>query len=243
MMSFAASFKRLKQNVRPWLSGDIPAFVIVLESDDERRSHVHRNVLPKLPNCNIIRATNSSKAEIGEFLRKERIVVDKNYTRVTPPKLACTISHIRAWKAIVARNLRHAIVLEDDVAIRDGFGLFIRKLQRQLPVNFDLVHLYIHHDRSEWLTYITNTEKAYVSYIPTWGRSAYLLSRSGAKKLLLDFRMITRHGDRQITEMAQRGKLLIYCAAESYVDNLGQITPQYNGERFRSNIWPRTKET
>jgi GR25 family glycosyltransferase involved in LPS biosynthesis len=165
-------------------------------------------------------------------------VVDKNYSRVTLAKLACTISHMRAWKVIVSQDLRYAIVLEDDVAIRDGFGLFIRKLQRQLPINFDLVHLYVHHDRSEWLMQATNTEKTYVSYIPTWGRSAYMLSRSGAKKLLLDFRTITGHGDRQITEIAQRGKLSVYCAAESYVDNLGQITPQYNGERFRSNIWP-----
>jgi GR25 family glycosyltransferase involved in LPS biosynthesis len=184
----------------------------------------------------LARATNASKVEIDEFLGKEKVFVDENYTRVTPAKLACTISHIRAWKAIVAQDLGHAIVLEDDVAVRDGFSLFIRKLQRQLPANFDLVHLYVHHDRSEWLTHVTNTEKTFVSYIPTWGRSAYLISRSGAKKLLLDFRTITRHGDRQITEMAQRGKLLVYSATESYIDNLGQITPQYNGERFRSNI-------
>src|SRR5947209_5306263 len=98
MMNVVASFKRLKRIVRLRLLGDIPAFVIVLERDDERRSHVHRNVLPKTKNCDIISATNASKAEIDEFLGKEGIVVDKNYSRVTPAKLACTISHVRAWK-------------------------------------------------------------------------------------------------------------------------------------------------
>jgi GR25 family glycosyltransferase involved in LPS biosynthesis len=241
MMSAAASFKRLKRNLRWRFFRDIPAFVIVLEKDDERRLHIRRNVLPKLPNCDIVSATNASKADIEDFLGKEGIVVHENYSRVTLAKLACTISHIRAWKAIVAADLMYAIVLEDDVAIRDGFRPFIRKLQKQLPINFDLAHLYVHHDRSEWLLHTADTERAYVSYIPTWGRSAYLLSRTGAKKLLSDFRTITKHGDRQISDMARRGKLLVYCAAESYVDNLGQITPQYNGERFRSNIWPAEK--
>jgi glycosyl transferase, family 25 len=247
MTIIAALFKRLNRNVRLRFFGDIPAFVILLECDQERRSHVHRNVLPKLPICDVVNATNAVKVEVDKFLHHEKIFVDNNYTHVTSAKLACTISHMRAWKAIVAQNLRHAIVLEDDVAIRDGFSLFIRKLKRQLPVNFDLVHLYVH-DRSEWLRQVANSghltsddnfsRSPYVSYIPKCGRSAYLLSRSGAEKLLLGFQTITRAGDCQISEMAQRGKLSVYCARESYVDNLGQLTWQYNGERFRSNIWP-----
>jgi len=145
--------------------------------------------------------------------------------------------------------LKYAIVLEDDVAIREGFSLFINKLLPQLPAYFDLVHLYVHAHRSEWLKRAANTEKTYVSYIPVCGRSAYLLSRSGAEKLLVDFQSIKKNadvgygadpcGDIQICEMAQRGQLLVNSAKESRVDNLGQLLRQYNGERFRSNIYPR----
>jgi GR25 family glycosyltransferase involved in LPS biosynthesis len=192
-------------------------------------------VLPKLAICNIIKATNAEKNEIDKFLRCEKI--DIVYNPVTLGKVACTISHIRTWKAILAQDLKHAIVLEDDVAIQKGFSSFIHKLIRELPIDFDLVHLYVHEDRSEWFRCAAKTEKAYVSYIPVWGRSAYLLSRRGAIKLLSGFHALTKSGDKQISEMAKRRELSVYCAKETYVDNLGQLRSQYNGERFRSNIW------
>src|SRR5262249_53306425 len=187
--------------------------------DHERRSHVYREVLPKLPICEVVKATDT-KAEADHFLREEGIIID-NYTPHLPAVLFCTISHLRVWKAIVDQNLRHAIVLEDDVTIRDGFGPFIRKLKKHLPASFDMVHLYVSEERSEWLKAVSNEKKAYVSYVPRWGRSAYLLSRAGAEKLLLNFKTITQDGDCRISEMAQKGELSVYCAIESYVDNLG----------------------
>ena len=219
------------------LYSDVHTFVILLKSDQERYSHVQRHVFPKVANCNVVNATDADKSEIDEFLSCEKI--DIRYDPVTLGSVACTISHIRTWKAIVAQDLKHAIVLEDDVAIGEGFSFFIQNLLGELPLNFDLVHLYVSEDRSEWLKCAANTEKAYVSYIPVWGRSAYLLSRSGAMKLLSGFRAISNNGDKQIAEMAKRGELSVYCARDSYVDNLGQLGAQYNGERFRSNIWKR----
>jgi glycosyl transferase family 25 len=216
--------------------GDIPTFVILLERDKGRRFHVQRNVVPRLPNCHIINATDAAKGEVDEFLHAEKIVV-ANYPSATAAKLACSISHIRIWKVIVTQNLAHAIVLEDDVAILDGFSSFIRRLIRQLPIDYDLVHLYVHHNRSDWLRQVEHAKDIYVNYIPKWGRSAYLLSRSGAKKLLLEFKTITNHGDFQIREMAQKQKLLVYCATESYVDNLGQLVSEYKGEKFKSNVY------
>jgi GR25 family glycosyltransferase involved in LPS biosynthesis len=234
------SFKNLFRRVKSKMIGEVPAFVILLERDEERRSHVHQNVVPRLPICRIISATDAEKGEVDKFFHAEKIVVGSNYTDSTPGKLACSISHIRTWKEIVVQNLAHAIVLEDDIAILDGFSSYIRSLVRQLPTDYDLVHLYVSEDRSEWLSQVENEKGAYVNYIPVWGRSAYLLSRSGAKKLLLDFQTITNHGDFQIREMAQKGKLLVYCVAESYIDNLGQSSSQYSGEQFKSNVYPVT---
>ena len=238
------------RNARRLFSRDIPAFVILLESDAERRSNVQINVLPNLPVCQIVTATSARKAEVDEFLQAEKILADgfraqgkfKDITG-TPAdlrytKLACTISHFRVWKTIVAEGLKQAIVLEDDVAILPGFQPFMRKLQTQLPGDFDLVHLYVHHDRGKWLRRAVSADKSYVDYIPTWGRSAYLLSNPGAKKLLSGFQVVTKHGDLQISEMAKAGLLRVYCASEMHVDNLGQLNATYKGEKFRSNIWP-----
>lgn len=230
-------------------SREIPAFVILLESDAERRSHVQTNVLPKLPVCRIVTATGAGKAEVDEFLQAEKILahgyctkakseeITRALTDAMYAKLACTISHFRVWKTVVAEGLSHAIVLEDDVAILPGFGPFVRKLCAQLPSNFDLAHLYVHHNRSEWSRRASSAGKSYVDYIPEWGRSAYLLSGRGAKKLLSAFQVVTKAGDMQISEMARGGLLSVYSAREMYVDNLGQSTSTYKGERFRSNIW------
>src|SRR5262245_50047054 len=152
---------------------DVPVFVILLESNQDRYCHVHGDVVPKLPICNIVKATNAEANEIREFLRDNKI--DIRYNPLTLGKLACAISHIRTWKEIVVRDFEHAIVLEDDIAIREGFALCIRKLMKELPIDFDMVHLYVSEHRSEWLRYAADTEKAYVCYIPIWGCSAYIL--------------------------------------------------------------------
>ena len=238
------------RNARGLFSRDIPAFVILLESDAERCAHVQLHVLPKLPNCQVVAATSAVKDEVDEFLQAEKISTDsyranarfKNITGAVPDamyaKFACTISHFRVWKTIVAEGLNHAIVLEDDVAILPGFGPFVRKLRTQLPGDFDLVHLYVHQNRGEWSRHARSAGKLYVDYIPEWGRSAYLLSGGGARKLLSGFREVTKSGDLQIAEMAKAGRLSVFCARDEYVDNLGQTTATYKGERFRSNIWP-----
>jgi len=231
MMQRTKLFERLNTTFRLFL-GNVPTFVILLESDLERRHHVYVDVVPKLAVCNIIPATKKTRAD--EFLQKEKIAVARP---MSAAKIACSVSHVRVWNQIVARGLKHAIVLEDDVAILDGFSAFVRELRSQLPGDFDLVHLYVHEDRSEWLRHVGNSQKLYVNYIPVWGRSAYLLSRRGAEKLLAEFRTLTDFGDFQIASMAKAGKLSVYCASRSYLDNLGQLRSEYKGERFRSNVY------
>jgi GR25 family glycosyltransferase involved in LPS biosynthesis len=167
-------------------------------------------------------------------LEKEKISVSASL-RLT--KLACSASHFRVWKEVVAHQLPCAIVLEDDVAIRHGFGSFVQRLKTQLPADFDLVHLYVSSSQQEWMERAAKTDELYVRYIPKWGRSAYLISCSGAQKLILGFQTIIESGDVQISQMARRGDLSVYCASKAYVDNLGQLTVRYKGERFPSTIW------
>jgi GR25 family glycosyltransferase involved in LPS biosynthesis len=152
-------------------------------------------------------------------------------------KLACSASHIAVWKEIVSRGLTRALVLEDDIALRPGFTLFVQRLKRQLPRDFDLVHLYVSYDRKEWQRKAGETKQLFVSYAPRWGRSAYIVSLQGAEKLLADFRTISDHGDVQMARMAQQGRLLTFCASKASVDNLGQTRKTYRGERFPSTVW------
>jgi GR25 family glycosyltransferase involved in LPS biosynthesis len=210
----------------------LPIFVILLQSSSERLSHVYGHIIRELPLCNVVSAVE--KNEVVAFLEKEKVGVPTN---LSPARLACSASHLKVWKEIIARELPCAIVLEDDVAIRPRFNPFTQKLRRQLPSEFDFIHLYVSENRREWRRRAASTNKLYVSYTPRWGRSAYLVSRSGAIKLIAGFRTIRENGDRQISTMAQQGHLSVFCASKHCVDNLGQLRRTYRGERFRSTIW------
>jgi len=231
------------KNIKPYISDGIPAFVILLERDKDRSSHVYKDIVPRLDSCQVIAATDADGDDIEVFMQQclKPISID-DYAKYSRPKFACTISHIRVWQRIVESNLEHAIVLEDDVVIDDGFEAFVRELKDQLPSTYDLAHLYIHPDfQSDWSRGADLADRAFVEFVPRWGRSAYLLSQTGAKKLLDLFEHVAHHGDMQIAQMAQRGDLSVYCASKMHVQNLGQMNLKYNGERFRSTVHPKTE--
>jgi len=220
---------------RRWLRCNIeyiPAFVILLQSDEERCIHVYSHLIRDMPFCNVVWAIE--KNEVGSFLEKEQIVVPET---LPLGKLACSASHIKVWNEIIIRQLPYAIVFEDDVSIRPGFISFIHELIKQIPSDFDLVHLYVSDPDGKWAKRACAANRTYLSYIPSWGRSAYLVSYSGAEKLVSGFKTITDFGDRQITTMARQGHLKVYCAGKAYVDNWGQLVAEFEGERLRSTVW------
>ncbi len=218
-------------------SCSVPAFVIVLKSDDSRCAHVNENIVPKLSDCVLVDATDASKDGIEGIIKQRKMRVVSGISR---PKLACTISHLRVWEEIVASNLKHAVILEDDVVIEDGFATYMGKLTNHLPPDYDLVHLYIHPEfENGWSNLAASTDLPFVEFIPGWGRSAYMVSRSGAQKLLEQFKHVTNFGDIQIAEMAQKGELSVYCASETHVQNIGQLFAPYAGEKLRSTIHGR----
>ncbi len=243
------TFKHLWNVVRGRLGvgapRDVAAFVILLKRDNVRCSHVYEELLPSLYKfmpiqykCEVMDATDAKTDDLDSFMAPGRMIKSiDSYDKVSPAKLACTISHMRVWKTIVASNLKHAIVLEDDVVAEDGFGVFLNDLTKCLPPTFDLVHLYIHPEfQSDWSNLAASAPQAFVDFVPRYGRSAYLLSQSGAQKLLRQFRHLSNHGDVQIAEMANRGDLSVYCASEMHVQNIGQIYQTFNDEKLRSTI-------
>jgi len=224
--------ERLVEFARSLFSSELPAFVILLQSSPARRTHVWGHTKRLLPHCEIVSAVEREDAR-GR-LEAEGIQVSDG---VPAGKLACSASHIAVWREIVRRGVACALVLEDDVALRPGFSLFVQRLKRQLPRDFDLVHLYVSYDRKEWRRKAVGTKQLFLRYAPRWGRSAYMVSLQGAEKLLADFRTISDHGDVQMARMAQQGRLLTFCASKASVDNLGQTRMTYRGEQFPSTVW------
>lgn len=229
---------RMRRLARRLLFRDVPTFVILLERDRERSVHVHEDLAPQLPRCEIVPATDFKSSDMDGELARAEIYVDRaKYRNMTPSKTACSVSHIRVWRKIVERKLPAAIVLEDDVAVGPEFRSFVGRLRRELPADFDLVHLFVAVNRDVWSERAAAVDTPYVDFVPKWGRSAYMVSAKGARKLLDGFATIRDHGDIQITGMARSGEISVLSATEEHVTNLGQADANYRGERFPSNIW------
>ena len=232
MVSLLSFTEKLIERALLPFSEKIPIFVILLESDHERRAHVYGHTKRRLPRCSVVSAIQQDG--VKAFFESEKVAVSAD---LTLSKLACSASHMKVWKKISTSETPYAIVLEDDVAVLPDFELFAQRLVRKIPQNADLVHLYVSHNRAHWGRQVAKTKRAFVSYKPRWGRSAYLLSRRGAEKLLSGFRTIADHGDIQMANMAERGELSVFCASKECVSNLGQLFRGYRGEKFRSTVW------
>jgi GR25 family glycosyltransferase involved in LPS biosynthesis len=63
------------------------------------------------------------------------------FRALTLPEIACTISHLLAYEAIVEGGFEAALVLEDDAVIAPGFAAFLADDLTALPAGWDFLFL------------------------------------------------------------------------------------------------------
>lgn len=117
-----------------------------------------------------------------------------------PNEIGCHASHMLIWKIIVERNLDYALVLEDDATLPSDLEETLDEIVRAMPRTWDLVRL-------------CNRSKASIrplaplpggghlvrySRVPL-GSAAYLVSKDGARKLLLP-RVVRSPLDKEISQ-------------------------------------------
>jgi GR25 family glycosyltransferase involved in LPS biosynthesis len=146
------------------------------DQDKERRAHIQETLAQNEDNLRLIRVAALEPpialpgAAFGATL--------------SVGEIGCYASHMKAWDALLASRSPLALVLEDDARIPSNLADLVREMIAVLPMQWDLVHLY---DRDEYLARplgAVGTEHELVRYsrVPG-GCVAYLISRSGARKL------------------------------------------------------------
>jgi GR25 family glycosyltransferase involved in LPS biosynthesis/glycosyltransferase involved in cell wall biosynthesis len=237
--SFAKDFKQsFLSRMQNRVPEHVPVYIIHLKRNFDRHVHLCETLLPKLPAAEVMAAYDGVKGEPLSDCRTEGIAVSVDeYASYTPVKLACSLSHVKACKRLVATGARLGVILEDDVDIADDFYDRLKEILERTPWRFDIVHLLVHPEYApDYRRQAAGQERHVIRYAPRWGRSAYVVSRAGAKKIIKGFRNVTNHGDIQMADMSAQKQLNVYCATETIVANLGQAYSDYRGERFRSNI-------
>jgi glycosyl transferase family 25 len=237
-------------------------FVVTLDRALERQAHV-REALRGL-DFRFHPGVDQASLDLEALARDGLLAPWRGVRRVTgkqrplaPGEVGCALSHRRIYEAMVDAGLRRAIVLEDDVAPREGaIGLLPAALE-QLPAEWDLVYLgYTRYER------VTPRERAkrlaYIALSPLrivpWrtgealrlhprphsenlrragfhnGTYAYAVSLEGARKLLAAQTPLAHAADHLFVNLVLSGELRAFVTEPKLFDEVSASiagTPSY----------------
>ena len=96
-------------------------------------------------------------------------------------RFGCYLTHVRVWKELLYRSFPHILVLEDDVVLAENFLTTLVQLRGKLPSSWDLLYL-----NSGYTQVAGQVRPGILQVKGALGTYAYLISPSGAKKLVED---------------------------------------------------------
>ena len=114
---------------------------------------------------------------------------------LTPGECGCFLSHRAVWKEMVKKNIKQAIILEDDVALFDNFKDSLSEIVPHIPQDADVFFLDIGMNKpfakttyfvsaGFWLSGFLNTPSPYFAKLKkshrVWGVSKIKLLSGGA---------------------------------------------------------------
>lgn len=108
---------------------------------------------------------------------------------LSPQQFACTTSHVRAWKAMIASGAERALILEDDVILSPGLPAFLAELP---GFGFDILRI-----ETTSRPHLTGPlldlkvdDIGFRRFRSTgWGAAAYIISRDCCERLIADERL------------------------------------------------------
>lgn len=166
------------------------AFVINLRSDVERRKNITSQLKAQKINYEIIDAIlgKSLSPETNPEIDWE--FAEKNAYWVSKGLLACTLSHLKAYRAILDQNLNYGLILEDDTTINSDVAIFLSMIEDKLYENEILMLYYAAWDKCSLSTKDSiNLFKKYRIVNPVNPRqlvsaNAYIITNKACKEIL-----------------------------------------------------------
>lgn len=161
--------------------------------------------------------------------------------RISPPELACLHSHRRLWQEIVARGLRAALIVEDDVLLSPRLPHLLLMLD-QAPLDLDVVRIETQEEdvRLGRPTFEANGIGLRTIHSVVWGCGGYVVTREGAQRLLgplARFDLPVDHIIFNYHEGTSR-QLRIRQAFPAGIANGYAIAHQYHSDEFPSTLEP-----
>jgi GR25 family glycosyltransferase involved in LPS biosynthesis len=172
-----------------------------------------------------------------EVIRERNICID-----MTKQEIAVALSHLKSWQKIVNDKISFALILEDDIFFEQYFAYELNRIWKELSSNnieIDLLYLSFREvdhgaEIKSFSKYLSKPIKG------IWWLSGYILSYSGAKKLLQELPI---SGPIDLWLNHKFNKINVYCSKKSIIfqrsdfksDNSYSILPILSQIGIQSN--------
>lgn len=140
-----------------------------------------------------------------------------------PGNIACTLSHVSAWKSIVEKNLPYLLIFEDDALPHPTFRQIAPAWWDATPRDLDIVLLGNQMDPEHP---ILQTPEHLVVAVPAYCLHAYIVTQKGARKLLhlVEQQAEMQMNDKQVMEWMATGLLQYGCWNGAWIHEKGYPT-------------------
>lgn len=205
----------------------IQNFVISVKTATKRREHIMCEFGKQGIAFEFFDAVTPT--DISKYAQKLSIPIINNQ-RLTDGEKACFLSHVALWQQMIDENLDYMAIFEDDVYLGNDAACFIKNDWLyfefdiiKLETQHELVHIgkSIHHHGNRTLNPLKSTHV---------GTAGYIISQSGAKRLLEFIKSIDEYEYYAIDHVMfgaylSKGKVLQLCPAlcqqsDSQIKNL-----------------------
>ncbi|PIQ20079.1 MAG: hypothetical protein COW65_17085 [Cytophagales bacterium CG18_big_fil_WC_8_21_14_2_50_42_9] len=166
------------------------AFIINLKSDIERRKSITAQLEAQNINYEIIDAISGKSLSPENNPEIDWNFAEQNSYWVSKGLLACSLSHLKAYRAIIDQDLSYGLVLEDDTTINSDVALFLSCIEDKLNMNEVLMLYYAAWEKCSFSTKNSvNVVKGYKIVKPINPKqlvsaNAYLITNEACKEIL-----------------------------------------------------------
>lgn len=96
-----------------------------------------------LSNAEIIQAVDGRTLDL-EMMKSQGILQWDNHLKrdLTAGEVGCYLSHISAWKSLLERKLKTALICEDDVLWRMDANAITDRFMAEVPCDWDILHFH-----------------------------------------------------------------------------------------------------
>lgn len=201
------------------IDSDYTSYFIVLKSSKKRLDNINKILENNdFKNPHIFDAIKGNKQD-RKKLYKDKKINYKAKKDMKPGALGCALSHIKIWELFLETKQPFALVCEDDIIIKSGFSKRLTNYVNNLPRDFDISILT--NNRNTHKNKFNKSDKINKLVkrgYPEYGTVSYLISRTGAKKLLKITKPINNPIDDMILRAIERRQIISYKPITPIVD-------------------------